>query len=132
MKPLTTLQNGALSHSEGSLQEAATYLPSTRSPRCNSTSARDARERDRKRKHDEIMEDGGVAYDDYLDAKYPRGRTAQSRLCSDNLGLLKAHLNSYSKVVRKESVRYVEMTASKNAEYVMSMCVSNQIRRCRV
>ena len=66
--------------------------------RVRNTTARNSKKRGKKRKHDEIMEDGGVSYDDYIDAKYPRGRSSQSRLCSDNLAFRKAHLNSFTKV----------------------------------
>ena len=35
------------------------------------------------------------SYEHYLDAKRPRGRGVKTRLCSDDIGLLKEHLNSF-------------------------------------
>ena len=41
-----------------------------------------------------------VSYNQYLDAKRPRGKGRSARLCGDNLDLLKEHLNSFEKVSR--------------------------------
>lgn len=60
------------------------------------------RSRRGKRKADELEVSADqtlrVSYDQYLDAKNPRGRDKKSRLCSDDLGLLKTHINSMKKL----------------------------------
>ena len=47
----------------------------------------------------DVADDGTkhVSYNHYLDAKHPRGKGSVSRLCGDDLDLLKAHLNSFYK-----------------------------------
>ena len=47
----------------------------------------------------DVADDGTkhVSYNHYLDAKHPRGTRSVSRLCGDDLDLLKAHLNSFYK-----------------------------------
>ena len=46
----------------------------------------------------ETCDDGTkrVSYNQYLDAKRPRARTQRTRLCSDNLELLKEHIQSFN------------------------------------
>jgi hypothetical protein len=46
----------------------------------------------------ETCDDGSkrVSYDQYLAAKKPRSRAETTRLCSDNIDMLKKHINSYN------------------------------------
>jgi hypothetical protein len=59
----------------------------------------DANNEEGKDNEDECpTETTGVSYAQYLDAKYPRGRTVVKRLCGDDFTNLKVHLNSTKSV----------------------------------
>ena len=52
----------------------------------------------KRRKDYPVRDEDGTfrpSYEHYLDAKRPRGRGVKTRLCLDDIGLLKEHINSF-------------------------------------